>query len=290
MRKKVVLITGASSGIGASIAEKLISQGSYFVIATAREESISRFDNLSFSKSPNCKVKKLNILNPEERISCISEVISEFSFIDILINNAGISFRSSLEDMSEEEELLQINTNYLSPIALAKICIPHMRKQRSGRIINISSVSGMMAMPTMGSYSASKFALEGASESLWYELRAWNIFVTLIQPGFINSDSFRNVYRSKHSKENSIYTLLYEAMGSFVEKLMVNAFTTPSDIADAVLNTITSDSPPLRVIPSLDSKFFFFLRRSLPRRFYHWLLYRNLPRIREWEAHALHNS
>lgn len=290
MAKKVVLITGASSGIGAAITEKLVSQGSYIVIATARKESLKRFDNLSFTKSENCKIKPLNILNSDERETCINEIINEHSKIDILINNAGISFRSSIEDMSQEDEILQMSTNYISPMEIAKLCIPHMRSQKSGRIINISSVSGMMAMPTMGSYSASKFALEGASESLWYELKAWNIFVTLIQPGFIRSDSFKNVYRSSKSTQQSIYEPLYQAMGGFVEKLMRNAFATPEDISEAVLKAITSDSPPLRIIPSFDSKFFFFLRRLLPRRFYHWLLYRSLPRIREWEAHALHHS
>lgn len=290
MGKKIVLITGASSGIGASIAEKLISQGGYIVIATARKESIKRFDNLLFAKSKNCHIKILNILNSDERERCIQEIIYEHSRIDVLINNAGISFRSSIEDMSQEDEILQLSTNFIAPMEIAKLCIPHMRSNKSGRIINISSVSGMMAMPTMGSYSASKFALEGASESLWYELKAWNIFVTLIQPGFIRSDSFKNVYRSSKSTQKSIYEPLYQAMGAFVEKLMRNAFATPKDISEAVYDAIISESPPLRIIPSTDSKFFFLLRRLLPRRFYHWLLYRSLPRIREWEAHAIHNT
>src|SRR6185312_12581338 len=119
----------------------------------------------------------------------------------------------------------QLTVNYSAAIALTRLVLPHMRKQRFGRIINVSSVSGMMAMPTMGSYSASKFALEGASEAIWYELRPWNVKVTLLQPGFIHSEGFKNVYLSrlaKDAKENPAdpYHKYYRHMEPFISAMM----------------------------------------------------------------------
>jgi hypothetical protein len=203
-----------------------------------------------------------------------------------LINNAGITYRAVLEHMSEADELQQLNTNFFGPMALIRLVLPGMRMRRWGRIINISSVGGMMAMPTMGSYSASKFALEGASEALWYELLPWKIAVILVQPGFINSNSFRNVYWTSKAKASldsgDGYAVYYRQMNGFIEKLMRRAFATPESIADKVVELIEHPNPALRIPATYDAWFFSLLRRVLPRRTYHWMLYRNLPGIEHW--------
>ena len=141
----------------------------------------------------------------------------------------------------------------------------------------------MMAMPTMGSYSASKFALEGASEALWYEMRPWGIHVTLIEPGFVNSESFKRVhYTRRSSNEQSPYHDYYENMASFVARLMRLSPATPEGIAKLIVDTIERRRPPLRIQATPDALFFSLLRRLLPRTIYHHLLYHSLPGVKRW--------
>ncbi len=204
---------------------------------------------------------------------------------DILINNAGVSYRSVVEDMSVEDEQTQLQINYLGAMHLIRECLPAMRERRSGRIINVSSVSGMMAMPTMASYSASKFALEGASESLWYELKPWNIHTTLVRPGFINSLAFRKVLYSKKRQAQdgpSPYDAHYENMTTFVESIMQRSPCTSESVAKAIFKVARMKRPPLRLPGTTDARIFYFVRRILPRALYHALLYRFLPGIRQW--------
>ncbi len=287
--RKVLILTGSSSGIGNALAHKL-TETSYEVIITARKENIEQLED-EFREWDHCSVLPLDLTCPQSRNSFLNTVQQQFGRIDILVNNAGISFRSVVEHMSKEEEALQLETNYFGPMALIRSVLPLMRKQCSGRIINVSSVSGMMAMPTMGSYSASKFALEGASEALWYELKPWDISVSLIQIGFIRSESYKNVYWSKAAQlarenEGEDYHIYYKCMSGFVEKLMQRSRATPEKIANGILRTIERTSPPLRVPLTLDAHLFYWIRRLLPRPFYHWFLYNNLPCIREWEKAA----
>ena len=167
------------------------------------------------------------------------------------MNNAGISYRSVVEHLSEADVHLQFRTNLFGPVHLARLCLPGMRARGRGRIINVSSVGGMMAMPTMGLYSASKFALEGISEALYYEMKPWGIHVSLLQPGFVRSNSFKNVYISeaaRHAVESSgNYANYYWHMGTFISRLMHRAQATPESIARKVIQTMERRNPPLRI-------------------------------------------
>jgi hypothetical protein len=145
----------------------------------------------------------------------------------------------------------------------------------------------MMAMPTMAAYSASKFALEGAHEALWYEVRPWNISVSLVQPGFVDSNGFQKVRytpqsgRSQHEMAEP-YHEHYVNMSPFIGRLMKASPATPESVAKVVLRTIRRKHPPLRVPATLDAMAFSFLRRVLPRATYHWLLYKLLPKVDSW--------
>lgn len=282
---KVVLITGASTGVGLALARKLWNS-SYRVILTARESSLTRFPNPPFSDTSRFRIRPLDVTNDSERRALVEEIERDWGGVDVLINNAGLAYRSVVEHMSDDEELHQMSVNFFAPLALIRLVLPKMRERRAGQIINISSVGGMMAMPTMGSYSASKFALEGASEALWYELRPWNIRVTLVQPGFIHSGSFRNVAipePARRSMEGDDgYSTYYRHMSCFIEQLMNRTTATSESVADKVIDVMEMPRPPLRAPATFDAIFFSLLRRLLPRRMYHWLLYRNLPGIRTW--------
>lgn len=281
----IVLLTGASSGIGLALARKLV-QLNYRVVATARESSLERNEFKALGETPSFIRRKLDINSKLEREELIREISDIWGNVDILINNAGISYSSVIEHISENDEVLQMQTNFISPMELIRLVLPGMRAKREGRIINVSSVGGMMAMPTMGSYSASKFALEGASEALWYELRPWNINVTLVQPGFINSDSFRHVYLNERAKYSLThidpYHTCYWYMSQFIEKLMTKTSSTSESVAEVICKTMSDKNPALRVAGTKDAYFFGLLRRIFPRRLYHEILYRMLPGVNTW--------
>lgn len=280
-----MLITGASSGIGLAILKLARAQG-YHVVGTARQSSLSRFLEVGMHEDSHLLLRALDVTNSEQRKALIDEIEDCWGGVDILVNNAGIAYRSVIEHMSAEDENLQMQTNYFGPMELVRLVLPGMRRKHCGRIVNISSVGGMMAMPTMGAYSASKFALEGASEALWYELRPWNVQVTLIQPGFIHSKAFRNVYWSRRGKtaltQPDVYQPYYADMQSFIERLMKLARATPESVARITLEAIENPNPPLRVAATIDAVFFSWIRRFLPRRWYHSILYRNLPGVKHW--------
>ncbi|MCB0394122.1 MAG: SDR family NAD(P)-dependent oxidoreductase [Bdellovibrionales bacterium] len=283
--KPVILVTGCSTGIGFAIAKLLYSIDSYRLVLTARPSSLEVV-NREFPTSDRVWVAPLDVTSSADRKILIHKIQEKWNGVDILVNNAGVSFRSTVEEMDEESEQLQMETNYHGPIELIKLCLPQMRKVGRGKIINVSSVSGMLAMPTMSSYSASKHALEGASEALWYEARPFGINVSLIAPGFVRSNSYTRVKYSKKSFEsrngNSPYSKMYTSMEPFISRLMNRGLSTPESIAKLVVLVIRTQDPPLWIPASYDAEFFYYLRRFFSRRILSRILYRLLPNVTSW--------
>lgn len=287
VQREVVLITGASVGLGLAIAKRLIKIDKYHLVLTARASSMNRFAECNIGDGQTCWIRPLDVTDADQRTELVDEINAKLGCVYVLINNAGVAYRSCVEHVTEPERLHQMNINFRSPIELSRAVLPGMRAKRRGKIINISSVGGMMAMPTMSVYSASKFALEGASEALYYEVRPWNVHVTLIQPGFMRSEAFAKVPYTLASKKSSQdpadpYHQHYVEMKDFVAKNMGRALATSDSVAAKVVKVIEARNPPLRVYGSADAIAFALLRRFLPRRFYNWLLYRNLPNIASW--------
>lgn len=289
--KPVILITGCSSGIGLELAKLFSQYPNYRTVITTREHAIEKLKQ-TFPENEHVMIHELDITSRISRNAVIARVIAKWGGVDILVNNAGVSYRSVIEHMTTEDEAVQMATNYLGPMALIRAVLPSMREKGRGKFINISSVSGMLAMPTMASYSASKAALEGASEALWYEMRPFGIDVSLIQPGFVHSESFRNVRYTEKGRASEqgrdAYTEFYHHMKPFVEKLMGFSRTSPEKIARLVLDVVQTERPPLWIPASFDAEFFYYLRRLLPRRILHPFLYRCLPGVKNWGKGFIH--
>jgi NAD(P)-dependent dehydrogenase (short-subunit alcohol dehydrogenase family) len=283
---EVVLVTGASAGLGLAIARLLLATNLRLIL-TARSESMGRFSSEGIAESERVWLRPLNVTHEADRRQVFAEADRHWGGVDVLINNAGLAYRAVVEHVNEVERRAQLDVNFRAPMELIRLALPSMRRNRHGRIINISSVGGMMAMPTMGIYSASKFALEGMTEALWYEVRPWNIKVSLVQPGFIRSQSFERTRYTDLSEpaaqcETDPYYAHYQHMSRFIAKCMDRAAATPEDVARVVLRTMRRSNPPLRVAGTFDARLFGLLRRLLPRSVYHALLYRGLPRVGKW--------
>jgi short-subunit dehydrogenase len=282
----VILITGVTSGIGLALASKLVRINSYRLVLCGRDPT-PKLKAAGIIESENVLIRDLDVTNSKQCAFVIDEVLRLWGGVDVLVNNAGIAYRSVIEHASNADFLHQLQVNFIAPMEFIRLVLPEMRQKLQGRIINVSSVGGMMAMPTMGAYSASKFALEGATEALWYEMQAWNIKVSLIQPGFIHSNSFRTVYWSAAAKRaielgsKDPYSAYYSFMGKFIEKMMGFAFATPESVATKILNTINEKNPPLRVQATLDAILFTYIRRFLPRFIYHKILFFFLSGIKK---------
>jgi len=281
-----VLVTGASTGLGLAISRRLLTTP-HRLILTSRAASMPRFADGGITESDRVHLRPLDVTSAEQRRRVVAEADAEWGGVDVLINNAGVMYRSVLEHVSDAERLRQMDVNYLAPVDLIRLVLPSMRHKHRGRILNVSSVGGMMAMPTMAIYSASKFALEGATEALYYEVRPWNIKVSLVQPGFIHSEAYKYVRFTRDSSRsrddvNDAYHQHYDNMAPFIARLMRWSRATPERVAKVVVRTMQRRHPPLRVPATLDAHLFAWLRRLLPRPFYHWALYRALPHVRDW--------
>jgi short-subunit dehydrogenase len=286
-RRKVVLVTGASTGLGLALAQQMIHEDEVFLILTARAASHFRFSNASVFSAKNIWLRNLDITDHRQITELIEEVNQKLGGVDVLINNAGVTDRSTVEDSTDAYRQRQLDVNYLAPFELISQVLSLMRKKRSGRILNISSAGGFMAMPTMSAYSASKFALEGASESLWYEMKPWGIHVTLIIPGFINSEGFSNTTESIKCQDSlddtqGTYHAHYTGMKNLISGQMGKSQSSNISIAKKIVKVIKRKNPPLRIYVTFDAWLFFMLRKVCPPRLYFYIVYRLLPNIKLW--------
>ena len=285
--RPVVVITGASVGLGLAIAKQLISEDKYHLVLTARERSLPRFGNEDIQESRHVSIMALDVTNRKQREVLVEKILWRFGHIDYLINNAGVAYRTVVEHIEPYELVRQMAINFYAPLEMIRLVLPNMRSRKEGHIINISSVSGMMAMPTMGLYSSSKFALEALSEALWYEVKPWNIKVTLVEPGFIRSEAFTKVPLSRKAKvvrsnDQCPYNNHYRSMAPFVAKMMGLAFAKPKNVAKKVSKIMKRKRPPLRQPATFDAYLFHLLKKVLPSSIYLRLLYWTLPDSKNW--------
>ena len=216
MDKKIVFITGVSRGIGLEIAKNFVNEG-YFVIGTSR----SKFDLSKVLNSENCLHLSIDATNRDQVSSCLDELKSIDKVPDVLINNAGITKDQLFLRMKDDEWDDVINSNLTSVFNITKLFVKPMVKERFGRIINISSVAGLMGNPGQVNYSASKAGLGGFTRALAKEVAARNITVNCIAPGFIETDM------THHFKDDELESIL--------NQIPVNKMGNPKHIADLAL-------------------------------------------------------
>ncbi|MBC7798312.1 MAG: SDR family NAD(P)-dependent oxidoreductase [Pyrinomonadaceae bacterium] len=247
--KKVWFITGSSTGFGRELAEKALEQG-YSVVATARRPEVL-LDLIE--KYPNtARAVRLDVTDTAEVKAAVEMAIRAFGRIDVLVNNAGYGLMGAIEELSGEQIKKQFDTNLFGAINVIQAALPHLRGQKSGHILNYSSVAGFVAFPSTGIYCATKFALEAVSESLAAELGSHNIKVTIVEPGAFRTD-FSG--RSLHTPDQPL-DKEYPSTAAFIGWLKENESKMPGDprkAAQAVIEIVESKNPPLRLPLGEDS-------------------------------------
>jgi len=265
--KYVVLITGASSGIGKESARLLINKG-YTVYAAAR-----RIEKMSDLQTLGVKLIELDITNDGSIQNAVSKIISAEQRIDVLVNNAGYGSYGSLEDVPLEEARYQFEVNIFGLARLTQLVLPYMRKQGSGKIINISSMGGKFGEPHGAWYHATKYALEGLSDSLRMELKQFGIDVVVIQPGAIKTE-WNKIARENLLKVSgsTAYKELAEKHARFLEKGDGKMGSEPLVIAKTVSKAIASPKPKTRYVAGAGARPMLFLKNILSDRMFDKLL------------------
>jgi NAD(P)-dependent dehydrogenase (short-subunit alcohol dehydrogenase family) len=252
-RKSIALVTGASSGIGKATAERLAVAG-YTVYGTSRREA--QANQQSFA------MLLLDVTSDESVDAAVGAVIRLEGRIDLLVNNAGYSIApAGAEESSIEQAQAVFDTNFFGMIRMTRAVVPHMRRQGSGRIINIGSVLGFLPMPYGALYAATKHAVEGYSESLDHELRMRGIRVSVIEPAYTKTQFDANFLEpdSKLDEYREIRAALAEKT-----KELVEAGDKPGVVADAVLRAALAPRPKLRYTAGGRARSLQFLRRFAP--------------------------
>ncbi len=255
---KIVLITGASSGIGKKTA-LLLAQKGYTVYAGTRDPQ-----KLKDEHHKNLHAIPLDITNQKDIADTVKHIIGEHNRIDILINNAGYGLVSTVEEVTEEEMLEQFNINVFGVLRICKSVIPVMRENTSGIIINISSFLGKIGLPLLTFYNASKYAVEGITDSLRYELRDFNIRVHSIMPGFFSTNFAKEnlIINKKIADKNSPYTALISNLApNIIEQ--INSGNDASEAAELILKMIEDEKSPARATVGDKASKFIPMRREL---------------------------
>jgi short-subunit dehydrogenase len=266
MTQRTVLITGASGGFGKTFTKVFLEAG-YHVIATIRQENKKQevLSGISEQERTNLTLLFLDVSH-NQSVANFQTALSAFHRIDVLINNAGFAVAGFAEELTIEEYKLQFETNFFGVIRVTNAVLPFMRKQGSGRIINISSISGLVGFPALSPYVSSKYALEGYSESLRLEVKDFGIDVVLLEPGSFQT----NIWTSgTHLSQNAGTDVSpYKNMFTSINNRMLaerNSYGAPSEVGELALKIAESrGTPSLRYTVGKGVTFLLILKKLLP--------------------------
>jgi NAD(P)-dependent dehydrogenase (short-subunit alcohol dehydrogenase family) len=271
MSQKVAVVTGSSSGMGYETS-LILARNGFHTYATMRKldgEGGGSKHIIDVAKNENLplQVIQLDVNNDKSVTEAINRIANEKGRIDVVINNAGYDLMGALEETSMDEIKAQFETNFFGAVRVMQAVIPMMRKQGAGIIVNITSLGGRISFPLNSPYHATKFALEGLSESIQYELEPFGIKVVVIEPGGVGSNFLKNLkWASKTSDPfNSSYRSIQNSMSEYFNQWAQN-LTHPSEVAKVILQAVTTDNPDLRYTVGKDASMTLESRRSMSDR------------------------
>jgi len=259
--EKVAVVTGTSSGIGFETALALAREG-YYTYATMRDTTKSdKIKELGKKENLKIDVLELDVDDENSVKTAIQKILDQKQRIDVLVNNAGWGLWGCVEDVSIDEFKAQFDTNFFSIIRLIQEVGPTMRKQGSGTIVNISSVVGRIGFPASPAYISSKFALEGLSESLRFELAPFGVNVVIIEPGVIKTNFMKNLRMAKNAESDTVYRDITVKVVSGV-KMMTEMGTHPKEVADTIVKAVKDEKPLPRYIVGNDASMFLEAKKN----------------------------
>jgi NAD(P)-dependent dehydrogenase (short-subunit alcohol dehydrogenase family) len=272
MGQKVAVVTGSSSGMGYETS-LILARNGFHTYATVRKlEGEGSNQILDIAKNENLPLQiiQLDVNNEKSVTEAVNRIANEKGRIDVVINNAGYDLMGALEETSMDEIKGQFETNFFGAVRVMQAVIPTMRKQRAGIIVNITSLGGRISFPLNSTYHATKFALEGLSESIRYELEPLGIKLIVIEPGGVGSNFLKNLkWASKTSDPlNSQYSSMRSSILEYFKQWAQN-LAHPSEVAKVILQAVTSDNPEFRYTVGEDAAMTLESRRNMSDREFH---------------------
>lgn len=263
-----VLVTGGTDGLGRAAAV-LLAECGYRVFAGGRNpERRAALDQLAHERKLPLETLELDVCDDASVNNAVAEIERRAGPVDILINNAGIAIAAVMEEITLADSRKQFETNLFGVLRTTQRVLPEMRRQRRGRVINMSSIAGKVAIPIMGPYSSSKHALEAVSDAMRLELYPFGILVVLIEPGVIRTSMSRTAEElsSAYVKgaPQSPYSAIYQGFRRSWEKSTKASQDTPEDCARVILRAIEDTPPRARYLVTREAKISAFMRRILP--------------------------
>jgi short-subunit dehydrogenase len=268
LAQQVIIITGASTGIGAALAQQLAQRYSdiHLVLAARNVQKLEEVAHHCRKFGADVVAIPTDIAQPAQVAALAQSVLTQFGRVDALVNNAGYGQMGAVELIAIEQVQNQFSVNVIGAIALIQAVIPSMREQGGGRIINVSSLGGRMAFPFGGLYSASKFALEGVSDALRMELAPFNIHVSVVEPGPVRTEFFEVVKQKVESMEldplHTPYRAAYEHLEGLQQQVDRQAWSS-EQVADVMIKALSDRRPRPRYVAATGGNILIFLMTKL---------------------------
>jgi len=274
--QKVAVVTGSSTGIGYETS-LILARNGFLTYATMRNLNKSEsIESITTKENLPIHIKQLDVTDDTSVKNAVEAISSETGRIDILVNNAGYGLNGAFEDLAMDEIKAQYETNLFGLIRTTQAVLPIMRRQKSGTVINISSGVGRFGLPGSSAYVSTKFAVEGLSESMSYELEPFGIKVVLVEPGVIKTNFVDSMVIARKSQDpKSPYSQIIQKMVTGLEEMMKNG-SSPDLVAKVVLNAAINENPSLRYLAGNDVEQLLESKRKMPDEEFYKMMKQNL--------------
>ena len=275
--EKVALVTGSSSGIGFETSVILARAGFNTYASMRNLEKSKNITEIAKKEKIPLQVIQLDVNNDGSVKDAIFKIVNAGQRIDVLINNAGYALFGTVEDTSIEEIKAQFETNFFGVVRVTQQVLPIMRRQNSGTIVNVSSVGGRIGLPALSAYHSTKFALEGLSESIAFELEPFGIRVVIIEPGVIRTNILNSSSSAKKALDpkSPYFSLSQKLNDNFKSMMESESSSPPEEVAKVILQAVTSENPQLRYSIGDDVANLIHARENMPDKEFRKMIMKN---------------